>query len=76
MKRLTLSLEKDMKVEVRNGQLIIDIPDSVSRDLWKAQFNFWLEENIGETIAISKQVDSGWLRIENNNKLSLKKCRR
>lgn len=68
MKRITLGLMSEMKAKVFNNEIIIDIPDSCTRDLWLAQLNVWLEENAKKTN--SKVVDDGWLRIERNGKLS------
>ena len=74
MNRLTLAFGSDINVKLKDGRIVLDIPKSANRDLWKAQFTFWLENNVDTSI--EKLTDTGYIRVENNNKISCKKERR
>jgi len=63
--KLTLGLQREMSILVKGNNLEIEILDDCSRDLWKAQIQYWLEDND------KKVIETGFLRVENNNKLKL-----
>jgi predicted porin len=64
---LILCLQDGMKIEVQGDKVILKIDtDTTKRDLWKAQITYYLEKNF-------KLIESGNLRIENKDKLSLSK---
>ena len=67
-KILELAVMDGVKIEVKGDRIVLTInEEKTKRDLWKNQIEFWLEDATG------KQIESGYLRIENNNKLKLSK---
>ena len=64
--KLTIALQNEMFVEIKDGNIEIEIPDTCRRDLWQAQLCFWLEDED------EKLKDSGYLRV-NKNKIKLER---
>lgn len=63
--KLTIALQSEMKAQIdRNGNIVIDIPESCKRDLWDAQFEYWLEKDM-PTYKDAK-IDGGFLRVIRN----------
>jgi len=64
MYKITLAPQSEAIVTLEGNNIVIELPDSCARDLWKAQISYWLEnEN-------EKLLETGNFRITNNNKLS------
>lgn len=66
---LELALQEGMKVNVCGDRVYITFDtQETSKDLWKAQIQFW---TTGDKI-----LESGFIRLENNNKISLSKSKK
>lgn len=62
---LTIALQNEMKAIIdKNGNIIIDIPDTCKRDLWDAQIEYWLEKDL--PTYKSAKIDGGFLRVIKN----------
>lgn len=62
---LTIALQNEMKVIIdKNGNIVIDIPDTCKRDLWDAQIEYWLEKDL--PICKNTKIDGGFLRVIRN----------
>ncbi len=68
MNILTISIPTEAKYDVIGNNIIIEIPKECNRDLWKAQLEFWLENE-------NKITDSGYLRVTNENNMKMAKFR-
>lgn len=69
---LRISLPEGVSIKEVYGSYIelnIEI-DTAKRDLWKAQLDLWLSGNKSDNL-----IYSGYLRVENNDKLSLTKSK-
>lgn len=63
--KLTIALQNEMNANIdRNGNIVIDIPDSCKRDLWDAQIEYWLEKDT--PTCQNKKLDGGFLRVIKN----------
>ena len=62
---LTIALQNEMKAIIdKNGNIVIDIPDTCKRDLWDAQIEYWLEKDL--PICKNTKIDGGFLRVIKN----------
>lgn len=62
---LTIALQNEMKAIIdKNGNIVIDIPDTCKRDLWDAQIEYWLEKDL--SICKNTKIDGGFLRVIRN----------
>ena len=62
---LTIALQNEMKAIIdKNGNIVIDIPDTCKRDLWDAQIEYWLEKDL--PIFKNTIIDGGFLRVIRN----------
>lgn len=62
---LTIALQNEMKAIIdKNGNIVIDIPDTCKRDLWDAQIEYWLERDL--PICKNTKIDGGFLRVIRN----------
>mgnify|MGYP000284969676 CR=1 FL=1 len=62
---LTIALQNEMKAIIdKNGNIVIDIPDTCKRDLWDAQIEYWLEKDL--PICKNTKIDGGFLRVIRN----------
>lgn len=63
--KLTIALQDEMNATIdKNGNIIIDIPDSCKRDLWSAQMEYWLEKDSSNCENL--KIDGGFLRVIKN----------
>ncbi len=70
--KLEIALQKGMEVKIVGDRVIIDIDTSItSRDLWTSQFELWLSEKDS-----ADTISSGYLRVNNKDKLEYVKHKR
>ena len=63
--KLTIALQNGMKAKIdRNGNVVIDIPDTSERDIWGAYMKYLLEKDF-PTYKNAK-VDEGFFKIIEN----------
>ena len=64
--KLTIALQNEMNATIdKNGNIVINIPDSCKRDLWSAQMEYWLEKDSSNCENL--KIDGGFLRVIKNN---------
>ena len=62
---LTIALQNEMKAIIdKNGNIVIDIPDTCKRDVWDAQIEYQLEKDL--PICKNTKIDGGFLRVIRN----------